>query len=95
MHLDPREVADFPIARTRKYVLLIRKGTVLTHTLDEVCRKLSRHTGVQTCDSSWDDLLLPLDVNHTCTKSLQHSAILSLLSLIQHIVTSHIWLLSC
>lgn len=76
LQLDPREVYDFPIARSRKYVLLTRRGITLSHPLEEISAKLSKHTGVQECKSSWDDLLLPLTVNHTCTASLQTRALL-------------------
>ena len=76
--LDPREVANFPIARQRKYLLMLKKGLELTAPLDSIVQALSMNTSKQS-SSSWNSLLLPLDVTHTCTASLQNRAYLSVI----------------
>lgn len=68
--LDPREVANFPIARQRKYVLMLKKGLELTRPLDNIVQTLSMNMSKQS-SSSWKSLLLPLDVTHACNASLQ------------------------
>ena len=76
--LDPREVANFPLARQRKYVLMLKKGLELTQPLDSIVQALSMNVSKQS-SSSWNSLLLPLDVKHTCNASLQSRAYLSVI----------------
>jgi len=69
-------VANFPIARQRKYVLMLKKGLELTRPLDNIVQTLSMNMSKQS-SSSWKSLLLPLDVTHACNASLQSRAYLS------------------
>ena len=66
--LDPRSAGAFPIARERKYLLVLRKRFGLQHQVKDITTICSAHSGVSDCTSRFYDFLL----DHHALNELVH-----------------------